>query len=435
MQKIIPGQWSKRSEFIAAAIISLIHFGPIITPFIGAIYLLQLPYGSLTCALTCALACWGFWYAGNSAKFPLFVSSETHLKFAHRQPGHLPRLAVKRTLVDLMIDYQCGATPREIAQLLQQMLSRLVIRWIGFSLILGWLVSCYLSMGSAFIVFAFLASYTMASIALSLHRDLTHGSYRSPLWVRCITCIGGVLALQGMPSHWVGVHNKHHAHTDSIGDPHSPHVLGETEQDWFSLGWLGKLRQFGHAHVTWLYLHREHAADVIAYLNQLKRQAQDVAIPPDLSPEKVVKLKAAKKYHRETLYLVRTFSNPLVYFGLNTLVLAGPWFIWGWQGFLLVSVFRIFLVNQVTFCVNSVCHLWGDVDTKRSPTSSDRSRNNALVSWFSAGEGNHANHHDMHKSALHGVFPGEWDPAGAFILWLEKNGLATDVVKPDQSIF
>lgn len=59
---------------------------------------------------------------------------------------------------------------------------------------------------------------------------------------------------------------------------------------------------------------------------------------------------------------------------------------------------RIVLVWNVTFAVNSVCHVWG----YRNHATPDNSRNNPIVGVLGFGEGWHNNHHAFPQSARHG---------------------------------
>ena len=71
-----------------------------------------------------------------------------------------------------------------------------------------------------------LTQVAVFSTTLYLHRELTHKAvtfnpiinefFRFAVWVT-----SGI-----RPRQWVAVHRKHHAHTDTEEDPHSPLVLG-----------------------------------------------------------------------------------------------------------------------------------------------------------------------------------------------------------------
>ena len=75
----------------------------------------------------------------------------------------------------------------------------------------------------------------------------------------------------------------------------------------------------------------------------------------------------------------------------------------GWPGaltgFLWGGLVRILLGHHATWCVNSVCHLWG----KKPYVNGDESRNNLFVGVVALGEGWHNNHHAFPSSARHGL--------------------------------
>ena len=53
------------------------------------------------------------------------------------------------------------------------------------------------------------------------------------------------MAVEGPLLKWVAVHRRHHQHSDTHADPHSPHGQGA--------GFLGVLRGIWHAHVGWFF--------------------------------------------------------------------------------------------------------------------------------------------------------------------------------------
>ena len=58
------------------------------------------------------------------------------------------------------------------------------------------------------------------------------------------------MSVEGPVISWVADHRKHHAYSDRLGDPHSPHVD-------HGGGWRGALRGLAHAHVGWLFDHTQ----------------------------------------------------------------------------------------------------------------------------------------------------------------------------------
>jgi stearoyl-CoA desaturase (delta-9 desaturase) len=69
-----------------------------------------------------------------------------------------------------------------------------------YLMLLGWIVFC--GFGSAVI----------------MHRGLSHKSFNVKSWMAILAC----LTVQGSPLWWVATHRKHHAHTDTDKDVHSP---------------------------------------------------------------------------------------------------------------------------------------------------------------------------------------------------------------------
>ena len=65
---------------------------------------------------------------------------------------------------------------------------------------------------------------TAIGITVGFHRLLTHRSFQTSKPLEYTFAVLGSMAVQGPVISWVADHRKHHAHTDSEGDPHSPHV-------------------------------------------------------------------------------------------------------------------------------------------------------------------------------------------------------------------
>jgi stearoyl-CoA desaturase (delta-9 desaturase) len=96
-------------------------------------------------------------------------------------------------------------------------------------------------------------------------------------------------------------------------------------------------------------------------------------------------------------------------------------------GVLWGGIVRLFLVNHMTYAVNSVGHYFG---RRRYPTN-DESRNVAWLSVASFGEAWHNNHHAFPRSFRHGMRWWEVDISAGVIASLEWFGLATNVIRID----
>lgn len=235
---------------------------------------------------------------------------------------------------------------------------------------------------------------TALGITVGFHRLFTHHSFETYRWIELIIAGFGSMAVQGPLFKWVGQHRRHHQHSDTPDDPHSPLHEG--------LGVLGLLRGFWHAHIGWLFL----------------------ADPPDL--DRYVKDLAASRSlrvvsHMFPLWAALGLVLPAVLGGVITLSWVGVWtgLIWG-------GLVRVFLVHHVTWSVNSACHLWG----VRPYQSDDESRNNALFGILALGEGWHNTHHAFPTSARHGLRWWQIDMTFWVIRALAVLGLAWNVKVP-----
>jgi stearoyl-CoA desaturase (delta-9 desaturase) len=236
---------------------------------------------------------------------------------------------------------------------------------------------------------------TAIGITVGFHRLLTHRSFQTSKPLEYIFAVLGSMAVQGPVISWVADHRKHHAHTDSEGDPHSPH-----------LGHQGGLRGVAaglwHAHAGWL-MSTQGRADWKRYAADLDEDRGMRLIARQFVPLVLLTL------------LLPTLAG---YAASGTLAGAATGLLWG-------GLVRIFFVHHVTWSVNSVCHYFG---TRRFSTD-DRSTNVFWLALPSLGESWHHNHHAFPRSAVHGLKRWEIDPSALIIATLERLGLAWNVVR------
>ena len=238
------------------------------------------------------------------------------------------------------------------------------------AIVLGWNSYVFLSD-----IVLLLALYTVTALGITIgyHRMLTHDSFRTFAPIRAFFAILGCMAFEGRPISWAATHIKHHAHSDEEHDPHSP------------------LEGFFHAHSGWLF--------------SLRNFGEARQYAPHLLEDKL---------------LVRIDRLTLLWMALS---LAIPFAIGGWTGLVWGGFVRIFLVQHVTWSVNSVCHTFG----KRAFATTDESRNEWIVGLLAFGEGWHNNHHAFPQSAYHGLKWYQFDLSATVIALLEKTGLAWNV--------
>lgn len=262
------------------------------------------------------------------------------------------------------------------------MIFALVLAWgRGFNwLHLGLLVGMYLLSG--------------LGVTVGYHRLFTHRAFETVWPIKWVLGILGSMAVEGPLLKWVANHRMHHQHSDAQRDPHSPHAHGA--------GLLAMLRGFWHAHMGWLFA--EDAPGLRRYIGDLLQDPHLRAIS-----------------YLFPLWAVLGLLLPALVGG----VLTGTWdgalmgFIWG-------GLARLFLVHQMTFSINSVCHIWGG----RAFPTSDHSRNNLLFGMIGMGEGWHNNHHAFPTSARHGLRWWQFDLSYLVIRGLQVTRLAWKVRLP-----
>jgi stearoyl-CoA desaturase (Delta-9 desaturase) len=235
---------------------------------------------------------------------------------------------------------------------------------------------------------------TAVGITVGYHRLFTHRSFKAPAPVVAALAAMGSMAVEGPVIQWVAMHRRHHQHSDSHDDPHSPHIHGDTV-------W-GTLRGLWHAHMGWMMAPRPRG--LARYTRDLRQDKLVVAMS-----------------RMFPVWVVIGLAIPAALGGLLTMswtgVLLG--FIWG-------GLVRVLVVHHVTWSINSVCHIWGSKPFR----SHDESRNNLLFGIIGMGEGWHNNHHAFPTSARHGLRWWELDVSYLIIRAMGLVGLASDIRVP-----
>jgi stearoyl-CoA desaturase (delta-9 desaturase) len=270
---------------------------------------------------------------------------------------------------------------------------------------LGLVAAIILLWGTAFdwMYLILAASFGLVSafgITVGFHRLCTHKAFKSPAFVRYALAAAGSMAAQGPVIRWCAEHRRHHQHSDTEGDPHSPHM--GVDGSWGE-GFWATLRGAYHAHVGWLFVDR--STGLAQYARDLRQDAALVAADRHFG-----------------LWVLFGMVAPALIAGLITMSFTGALlgFLWG-------GLVRVLVVHHITWSVNSICHLWGS----RPFNSHDESRNNPIVGVLAIGEGWHNNHHAFPTSARHGLRWWELDISYIFIRSLWLVGLASEIRTPD----
>lgn len=225
-----------------------------------------------------------------------------------------------------------------------------------------WLAVCN-PLSTAWYLVAFTAFLFLGIVGVNIgyHRYFCHRSFttsRAGDWILLVstlpTCLGSPLA-------WCGIHRWHHANSDSQLDPHSPKYINGYRA-WF-MAWKPAV------------IPRQFVSDLIRDPRQ----------------------KWIHKNYFRILFVI--------YLSL----------------FLIDAKLVIFLIAVPAVgcfhglgAVVSLCHLFG----YRNHITNDESKNNALASLLSLGEGWHNNHHHDSRLWRHGEKWWEFDPPAFVIQWV-----------------
>jgi len=228
-----------------------------------------------------------------------------------------------------------------------------------------------------------MATLTGMSITAGYHRLYSHTTYKTCWPVDVFFAIFGACSFQGSILEWSTDHRTHHRYVDTPKDPYN-------------------IKQgFWHAHMDW-----------ILKLDYSKRDFSNVE---DLTRNPVVRFQ-----HRFFLPIAILSS-----FGLPTLIAC----LWNdpLGGFMIAGLLRMVVNHHFTFCINSVCHVFG----KRTYTLEQTARDNWFTALFTWGEGFHNFHHQFALDYRNGIRWFHFDP-GKWLIWtLRTLGLARDLKKID----
>jgi len=214
-------------------------------------------------------------------------------------------------------------------------------------------------------------------VSLGYHRLWSHRSYTASWPLKLWLAVVGAGAMQHSIINWSYDHRSHHRYTDTVKDPYSVRK--------------GLL----YAHMGWLIFKHDPECQAHADIS-------------DLTNDPIV---AWQDYYYSPIAMVIAYILPCCIGGL-----------WGdyWGGLIYAGVLRTFLVQQSTFCVNSVAHWLGDhtFDDRNSP------RDHAITALMTFGEGYHNFHHEFPSDYRNAIAWHQYDPT-KWMIWLWKEmGLA-----------
>jgi stearoyl-CoA desaturase (delta-9 desaturase) len=170
-------------------------------------------------------------------------------------------------------------------------------------------------------------------------------------------------------------------------------------------GFWNACRGLFHAHIGWLFTGHMIAIDLQRYV-------------PDLLQDK---LAVWVQRYWERIFVPLAYLIPTVVAWAVTGTGRGAL-----MGFLWGGCARVFLLQQMTFAVNSCCHMFG----RHNYQANDESGDIFLFGLIGAGDGFHNSHHAFPTSARHGLSWWHIDASWYVIRTLELLGLAWDVKLP-----
>lgn len=283
---------------------------------------------------------------------------------------------------------------------------KLKINWITTSVVLIYpililfMVVAYCmhnSVGKFEILSAVIAYYlSNISVGIGLHRLWTHASYKAHPILEFILVIISAGVFQGPAIAWAADHHMHHAYADKDLDPHSP------------LKYKNKLKGFLWAHIGWLIF------------GELYKRI-DKGTLKRLGTNKMLLWQF--KYYWQLAVFMNFVLPPLVGY------LIGGDLHHAFACYLFVALGRA-LQQQMTFCVNSLCHFVG---TKKYANDSS-----VDIWWlfpFLLGENWHNFHHAFGKDYRNGHRWYHFDAHKWIIFILSKVGLASNLtVTPKERV-
>jgi len=202
------------------------------------------------------------------------------------------------------------------------------------------------------------ALYVVRMFAITgfYHRYFSHRTFRTSRAAQFVFALVGASSTQRGPLWWAAHHRKHHRHSDTELDVHSPRHHGFW---WSHMGWITSAENF--------------PTDM--------KEVRDLARYPEL-----------RWLDRFDILVPILLATTLFAIG------GMPYLIWGY----FVSTVVLF---HCTCLINSLAHKMG---TRRYDTDDD-SRNSLMLAIVTMGEGWHNNHHRFPGAARQGFFWWELD--------------------------
>jgi stearoyl-CoA desaturase (Delta-9 desaturase) len=219
------------------------------------------------------------------------------------------------------------------------------------------------------------------AIGAGYHRYFAHRAYKTSRVAQLLLAFLAQTSAQRGVLWWAAKHRRHHRHSDTELDVHSPRQHG-----------------FLYAHLGWIFTPRHEVTDYDGIA--------DFARYPEL------------------VWLDRHPYLPACLLG------ALVWLIAGWPGLVVGFCWSTVLLWHATFAINSVAHVAG----RRRYVTGDDSRNSWFLAILTMGEGWHNNHHAYQTSVRQGFRWWEYDPTYYALKSLSWFGIVWDLQSPPETV-
>jgi stearoyl-CoA desaturase (delta-9 desaturase) len=237
---------------------------------------------------------------------------------------------------------------------------------------------------------------TILGVIAGAHRYWSHHSYKAKLPVEIFMMLFQTISFQRSIRTWCRDHHIHHKYSDTVGDPHNSQ------------------RGFFFCHIGWVFLRK--SPEVI--------EAEKKIDISDLENDPVVKFQYENYEWMTVVVGIIIPTAAAMYFWDESLIHA----------FHIPVVLRSLVSQHLTFCVNSVAHMFGyrPYDKSIKPTQS------LFVALFMNGEGWHNYHHsfpwDYRADEFGGISRYFLNSTTGFIDLCAMLGLASDLKTASQGV-
>ena len=246
----------------------------------------------------------------------------------------------------------------------------------------------------AFVIFLLMYMLHVFALTAGYHRYFSHKTFKTSRGFQFILALLGTSAGQRDPLWWASHHRMHHQNSDTADDVHSPRHHG-----------------FWWAHIGWV-MKQELSQTDFSRIRDFTRYPELVWL---------------NKHPYLPVFALAAFLlgvGHLIHWLRPAWGITGPQFLF--YGFFLSNI----AVYHITFCINSVAHMFG----KRPYEVDDDSRNNWLLGLLAGGEGWHNNHHRYAVCTRQGFKWWEIDLSYMALRVLQWLRIVWDIREPPKSV-